>query len=88
MFAKINDLGFIETPYRKVENGQVNLDDSNTIYLSAENEEGVVIAQANAVIDDEGKFQSNRIKSRFDGDFPVSTPEEVDLTRLLLLRLP
>jgi DNA-directed RNA polymerase subunit beta len=79
VFAKINDLGFIETPYRKVETGVVNLDDSNTVYLSAEEEEGQVIAQANAIIDDEGKFTSTRIKSRYEGDFPVSTPEEVHL---------
>lgn len=79
VFAKINDLGFIETPYRKVANGQVDLDDNNTIYLSAENEEGVVIAQANAIIDEKGRFVSNRIKSRYDGDFPVSTPDKVEL---------
>ena len=79
VYAKINDLGFIETPYRKVETGTVNLDDSSTVYLSAEEEEGQVIAQANAVIDDNGKFVSNRIKSRYEGDFPISTPEEVHL---------
>ncbi len=79
VFAKINELGFIETPYREVKEGQVNLDDSKTIYLSAENEEGIVIAQANAVVDEEGRFVNNRIKSRFNGDFPVSTPEEVEL---------
>jgi len=79
VYAKINDLGFIETPYRKVKTGTVNLDDDSTVYLSAEEEEGLVIAQANAVIDDEGKFVSNRIKSRYEGDFPVSTPEEVHL---------
>ncbi|MBN2669748.1 MAG: DNA-directed RNA polymerase subunit beta [Bacteroidales bacterium] len=79
VYAKINDLGFIETPYRKVETGVVNLDDTNTVYLSAENEEGVVIAQANAIIDEKGKFVNSRIKSRFNGDFPVSAPEEVEL---------
>ena len=79
VFAKINDLGFIETPYRKVKTGVVDLNDNNTIYLSAEEEEGKVIAQANAIVDEKGKFVSERIKSRFDGDFPVSTPEEVEM---------
>ncbi len=79
VFAKINTLGFIETPYRKVDTGVVNLDDTNTVYLSAEEEEGKVIAQANAIIDEKGSFTSNRIKSRYEGDFPISTPDEIHL---------
>ncbi len=79
VFAKINELGFIETPYRKVETGVVNLNDSNTVYLSAEEEEGLVIAQANAVIDKKGKFLGSRIKSRYEGDFPISSPEDIHM---------
>ena len=79
VFAKINNLGFIETPYRKVEAGKVNLNNEDTIYLTAEEEDGKMIAQANAVINEKGEFQTNRIKSRFEGDFPVATPEEVHL---------
>ena len=79
VFAKINNLGFIETPYRKVEAGKVNLKNEDTIYLTAEQEDGKMIAQANAIIDSKGEFQTNRIKSRFEGDFPVATPEEVHL---------
>ena len=78
VFAKVNNLGFIETPYRKVENGKVNLK-AEPIYLSAEEEEEMTIAQANAPIDDDGKFESDRITAREDGDFPVVSPEEVQL---------
>ena len=59
VYAKINDLGFIETPYRKVEHGEVDLSAEGVKYLSAEEEEGLVIAQANAPIDDEGHFIAN-----------------------------
>ena len=79
VYAKINNLGFIETPYRKVENCQVELENENIIYLSAEEEEGQTIAQANALIDENGVFTETRIKSRLDGDFPVPTAEEVNL---------
>src|SRR5690625_378504 len=78
VFAKVNNLGFIETPYRKVENGKVNLTDE-PIYLSAEEEEDRTIAQANAPIDDDGKFINDRITAREDGDFPVVEPHEVEL---------
>ena len=79
VYAKINDLGFIETPYRKVEHGEVDLSAEGVKYLSAEEEEGLVIAQANAPIDDEGHFIEKRAKARKDGDFPVVDIEEVDL---------
>jgi DNA-directed RNA polymerase subunit beta len=79
VYAKINNLGFIETPYRKVTDGKVDLTTEGVIYLSAEEEEEKVIAQANAKIDDEGYFQSPRIKSRLEGDFPLATPAEVNL---------
>ncbi|MEA4841520.1 MAG: DNA-directed RNA polymerase subunit beta [Bacteroidales bacterium] len=77
VYAKINDLGFIETPYRKVENGKVVASDVE--YMTAEEEEGKIIAQGNALLDKDGSFISNRIKCRLDADFPVSAPEEVDL---------
>ncbi|SMO75210.1 DNA-directed RNA polymerase subunit beta [Saccharicrinis carchari] len=79
VFAKINDLGFIETPYRKVTEGKVDLTGEGVAYLSAEEEEELVIAQANAPLDEEGKFVNNRIKSRLEADYPVSTPDEIDM---------
>ncbi len=79
VFAKINDLGFISTPYRKVENGQVDLSDNGVVYLTAEEEEGKIIAQANAPIDEEGYFVNQRVKSRLDGDYPVVEKDEVSL---------
>ncbi|MFA7447243.1 MAG: DNA-directed RNA polymerase subunit beta [Weeksellaceae bacterium] len=77
VFAKVNNLGFIETPYRKVENGVVDLSDVPT-YLTAEEEESKVIAQANAPIDDKGHFVNDRITAREDGDFPVVEPQSVE----------
>ncbi len=79
VFAKINNLGFIETPYRKVNEGSVDLNNQNVIYLNAEEEEGKVIAQANAIIDEKGNFVNNKIKSRYEGDFPISEPKQVNL---------
>ncbi|WP_185870378.1 DNA-directed RNA polymerase subunit beta [Blattabacterium cuenoti] len=76
VFAKINQMGFVETPYRLVHNGKVNLKNEEK-YLSAEEEEGKIIAQANA-IDKDGVFVSDRIISREDGDFPIVKPEQVD----------
>jgi len=78
VFAKVNNLGFIETPYRKVENGKVNLS-GEPIYLSAEEEESKVIAQANAPINEKGEFINDRVTAREDGDFPVVEPNEVEL---------
>ncbi len=79
VYAKINDLGFIETPYRNVEGGKVNLDPKNIIYLSAEEEEAKTIAQANALLNDDGSFVSSRVKARFNGDFPLAEQEKVEL---------
>ena len=79
VYAKINNLGFIETPYRKVENGKVDLDNSHITYLTAEIEEGQIIAQGNAPLNDDGTFIRNRVKARLDADFPVVAPEEVQL---------
>ena len=79
VYAKTNDLGFIETPYRKVENGKVDLSDNGIVYLTAEVEEGHIIAQGNAPLDDDGKFVRSRVKARLNADFPVVAPEEVSL---------
>ncbi|MBQ7941642.1 MAG: DNA-directed RNA polymerase subunit beta [Muribaculaceae bacterium] len=79
VYAKINDLGFIETPYRTVENGKVNLDNSEVVYLTAEAEEGQIIAQGNAPLNDDGTFIRNKVKARYDADFPVVAPGEVQL---------
>ncbi len=79
VYAKINDLGFIETPYRKVENGKVDLSADGVTYLTAEVEEGQIIAQGNAPLNDDGTFIRNRVKSRLDADFPIVAPGEVNL---------
>ncbi|HYQ56279.1 MAG TPA: DNA-directed RNA polymerase subunit beta [Draconibacterium sp.] len=79
VFAKINDLGFISTPYRKVKDGIVDLSEEGAIYLTAEEEEGKIIAQANAPIGEDGKFINERVKARLDGDYPVVTGEDVEL---------
>ena len=77
VYAKINDLGFIETPYRKASKGKVDL--KAITYLAAEEEEDKIIAQGNAPLDDEGKFILNRVKARQDADFPIVEPNEVEL---------
>ncbi len=79
VFAKINDLGFISTPYRKVADGKVDLSEEGVVYLTAEEEEGQIIAQANAPIDEKGNFVNERVKSRLEGDYPVVEPERVQL---------
>ncbi len=79
VYAKINDLGFIETPYRPVENAKVDLNNENIVYLTAEIEEGQVIAQGNAPINDDGTFIRDRVKARLEADFPIVKPEEVNL---------
>ena len=79
VFAKINDLGFIETPYHVVKNGKVDLDESHLKYLSAEEEEGKIIAQGNAPLNKDGRFTGERIQARQDADFPVVTPDQVEL---------
>ena len=75
--AKINNLGFIETPYKRVVDGVVQVSE-NVIYLSAEDEDGKTIGQANAVYDDKGVFATPRVKARFEGDFPIIEPERLD----------
>ena len=79
VYAKINDLGFIETPYRKVEDSKVNLNNDEVVYMTAEIEEGRVIAQGNAPLNDDGSFVRDRVKARLDADFPVVAPSEVEL---------
>ncbi len=79
VYAKIDDLGFIETPYRKVENSVVNLNNENVVYLSAEEEEGKIIGQGNAPLNDDGTFIRDKVKCRQDADYPVVPPSEVEL---------
>ena len=79
VYAKINTLGFIETPYRKVENTKVDTTQEGVIYLAAEEEEERIIAQGNAPLDEEGKFMLSRVKARRDADYPIVDPEEVEL---------
>jgi len=74
--AKINRMGFIETPYKQVEKGKVQVEDE-PIYLSAEEEDDKIIAQSNAPIDDRGRFREDRVKCRKEGDFPILEAEEV-----------
>jgi DNA-directed RNA polymerase subunit beta len=75
--AKVNKMGFLETPYREVSEGKVNVK-AEPVYLSAEGEDFKRIAQANAPIEESGAFESDRIKCREHGDFPVLTPEEIE----------
>ena len=79
VYAKINNLGFIETPYRSVENGKVNLNNNEVTYLTAEIEEGKIIAQGNAPLNDDGTFILDKVKAREDADFPIVAPEQVEL---------
>ncbi len=79
VFAKINDLGFIETPYRKVNNGVVDLSDEGIRYMTAEEEENQIIGQGNAPLNDDGTFIRAKVKCRQDDDYPVVPPTEVNL---------
>ena len=79
VYAKINELGFIETPYRKVENGVANLSNDDIVYLTAEEEAEHIIGQGNAPLNDDGTFIREVVKCRQDADFPVVPPTDVDL---------
>ena len=79
VYAKINNLGFIETPYRKVENGVCNVNNDDVIYLSAEEEESKIIGQGNAPLTEDGNFIRKVVKCRKDADYPVVPPAQVDL---------
>lgn len=74
--AKVNSMGFIETPYRKIENGKVDMQDQ-VIFLTAEEEDTHYIAQANAKFDEKGVFVNDKVKARFEGDFPVLEPDKL-----------
>ncbi|MBQ6096852.1 MAG: DNA-directed RNA polymerase subunit beta, partial [Bacteroidales bacterium] len=78
VYAKINNLGFIETPYLRVENGQVQLGEA-PVYYTAEAEENKTVAQATTEQDEEGHILGNRVKARRQADFPIVSPDEVDL---------
>ena len=78
VFAKVNPMGFLETPYRKVDNGKV--DTKEFTYLSAEEEEGMKIAQANIPLKDDGSIDREKVIAREEGDFPVVDPAEVNYT--------
>ena len=88
VYAKINDLGFVETPYRKVENSRVNLNNDEVVYMSAEQEEGKIIAQGNAPLNDDGTFIRTKVKARLDADFPVVPPSEVQLMDVSPVQIP
>ena len=77
IYAKINNLGFIETPYRKVKDSVVDLDNNNIVYLSAEEEESKIIGQGNAPLDENGHFIRKVVKCRKDADYPVVPPSQV-----------
>ena len=77
VFAKVNNLGFIETPYREVTKGSVDVDKA-PIYLSAEEEEGKKIAQSNLGLDTDGTISGDKVIAREEGDFPVVTPDTID----------
>ncbi len=79
VFAKINDLGFIETPYRKVNKSVVDLSEEGIVYLTAEEEESKIIGQGNAPLNEDGTFIRKKVKCRQDDDYPVVPPSEVHL---------
>jgi DNA-directed RNA polymerase subunit beta len=79
VYAKVNSMGFIETPYRKVEKGAVDIKNAPT-YLSAEEEEDMLIAQATVEVDDKGKIKHDKVIARQEGDFPVIDPANVNYT--------
>ena len=79
VYARINNLGFIETPYRKVDNGIVDLTPHGCIYMSAEEEEDKMVAQANVNLDNKGDILDERIKCRYEADYPVVSKDEVHL---------
>ena len=76
VFAKVNNLGFIETPYREVKNGKIDV--NNFKYLSAEEEEGKLITQANIERDEKGNILADKVIARLEADYPVVDPNDVD----------
>jgi len=77
VYAKVNRLGFIETPYRRVVDGKVSTKPEDVVYLSAEDEDAALIAQANATVTERGEFQDAVVKARFEGDFPQVAPDQL-----------
>ncbi|WP_268034266.1 DNA-directed RNA polymerase subunit beta [Algoriphagus sp. PAP.12] len=75
--AKVNSMGFLETPYRKVNEGKVGMKTEDIVFLTAEEEDNHNIAQANAPLDEKGAFVNEKVKARFEGDFPVLEPTEI-----------
>ena len=78
LYAKINDLGFIVTPYRKVVDNKVDMDNDHVTYLTAEEEEEKILGQGNAPLNEDGSFIREYVKCRQDADYPVVTPDQVD----------
>lgn len=78
-YAKVNKLGFIETPYRKVNNAKVSFAKDDLVYLSAEEEDGLNIAQATSAVKDNGEFEDENVICRYEGDFPIISKEEIGL---------
>ena len=79
LYAKINDLGFIVTPYRSVVDSKVDMDNDHVVYLTAEEEEENIIGQGNAPLKEDGSFIRDYVKCRQDADYPVVTPDQVSL---------
>jgi DNA-directed RNA polymerase subunit beta len=79
VYARISDLGFIETPYRKTEGGKVELANKGIVYLSAEEEEDKLIAQANAPLNEDGTFVNPKVKARYEADYPLAAKDDVVL---------
>jgi len=79
VYAKINDLGFIETPYRKINEDKVDMDNKDVLYLTAEDESKLIIGQGNAPLREDGSFIRKVVKCRQDADYPVVPPAQVDL---------
>lgn len=79
LYAKINDLGFIVTPYRSVVDSKVDMDNDHVVYLTAEEEEEIIIGQGNAPLKEDGSFIRDYVKCRQDADYPVVTPDQVSL---------
>lgn len=79
LYAKINDLGFIVTPYRSVVDSKVDMDNDHVVYLTAEEEEEKIIGQGNALLKEDGSFIRDYVKCRQDADYPVVTPDQVSL---------
>ena len=78
LYAKINDLGFIVTPYRKIVDGKADMDNKDVVYLTAEEEEAKIIGQGNAPLTPDGNFIRKVVKCRQDADYPVVAPTQVD----------